>query len=263
MKIILQTLILLFALTNCSDGSKEKVALPPNIHSYSADTLNIYYRNDSINVSTGGKDGDPYPDSAIFFQSTLNLFTFKKDKRVINLYYDTQLKNLAVSYFLDKKDTTEHYRRYDRKGSLRMEFVRKNYKDYGTDMAWYSNGKIKFKWFNKNGKHLADTSYCFTGELEKTSVYHNSCVFKETTFSKSGKISTEMFWYIPKKDDPWDDDRHSPKFMIEYDSLTGFPKLFYMKEKTVNEKDSSGNEYSYTYAYPIPSDSIDIRKKPK
>lgn len=229
--------------------------MEPTLQSYSMDTLNMYYRNDSINVSGDIYPKDPYPDSAIFFQSTLDIFKFGKHRRIINLYYDTQLKFLAVSYFLDKNDTTEHYKRYDRKGLLRMEFVRKNNKYDGTDMAWHSNGKIKFKWLNKNGKRLADTSYYFTGELEKITTYHNSCAFKETMFRKSGKISHEMFWYIPEKDDPWDDDRHSPKFMIEYDSLTDFPKLFYMKEKEIQEKD-----YSYTIAYPIPTDSAEVKK---
>lgn len=139
-----------------------------------------------------------------------------------------------------------------------MEFVRKSNQDYGTDMAWHSNGKIKFKWLNKNGKRFTDTSYYFTGKLEKTSVYHNSCAFKETSYYQNGKVSAEMFWHIPAKDDPWDEDCHSPKFMIEYDSLTGFPKLFYMKEKEIKEKD-----YFYTVAYPIPVDSSDIRKKAK
>lgn len=263
MKNILQTLFVLFILTNCSDKPKDIATISKDVISYSTDTLNMFYRNDSINVSGDISPKDPYPDSAIFFKSTLDLFTFKKDKRIINLYYDTKLKTLAVSYFLDKTDTIEHYKRYDRKGLLRMEFTRKNYKPYGPDMAWHSNGKIKFRWYNKNGKHIVDTSYYFTGELKEITTYHNSCAFKETTFRKNGKISSEMFWYIPLKDDPWDDDHHSPKFMIEYDSLTGFPKLFYMKEKTLNEKDPDGNEYSITIGYPIPTDSADIRKKSK
>jgi hypothetical protein len=258
MKLVLNTLLLLLFLSNCSEGPKENLVISAKSPVYSIDTLKMFYRNDSINISGGIHPKDPYPDSAIFFQPTLDLFAFDKDKRVINLYYDTQLKILAVSYSLNKNDTTEHYRRYDRKGLLRMEFFRKNNKDSGTDMAWHSNGKIKFKWFNKNGKHFTDTSYYFTGELEKTSIYHNSCTFKETSYYRNGKISAEMFWYIPEKDDPWDDDRHSPKFIIEYDSVNGFPKLSYMKEKEIQEKD-----YSYTVAYPIPVDSAEISKKTK
>lgn len=263
MKNILQTLLLLFILTSCSDKPKDIGTISKDVNSYSTDTLNIFYKNDTINVSGGLHPKDPYPDTAIFFLSTTDLFTFEKDKRVINIYYDKALKILAARYDLDKIDKSEHYKRFDRKGVLRMEFFEKNNKDVGTNMGWHSNGKIKFKWFYKDGQHLVDTSYFFTGELEKITIYHNSCAFKETEFRKNGKISSEMFWYIPKKDDPWDNDQHSPKFLIEYDSLSNFPKLFYMAEKTVNEKDSKGNEYSVTYGYPIPADSADIRKKSK
>lgn len=255
---IISTFILL---TNCSDKPKDLGTISKTVGTLKADTIKFFYKSDSVEVWSFSDD--PYPDTAIFFKTYIyDIFDFKSDERIVNVYYDKSFTKLAATSLLIKDGKLEHYKRFDRKGNVRMELHHKNYKDSGPNFAWYSNGNFKFKQLFSGDKKLSDTTYSYTGELKTTTTYANSYSFKETTYFKNGEVSSELIYQIPKNDDP-DYKIHNPKLRIEYDSVTRFPSLFYLKTVIEVTTDKEGNEITTSRWEKFPVDSSTIKKTVK
>lgn len=220
----------------------------------------IYYKDEKYtHIWSFNVDNDIYPDTAIFISSTMDEFNFKGETKTIGIYFDKQFKTLAVLMKLEKKDTLLHYQRYDRHGVLRMEYWQKNHKYMGMDKAWYSNGNIKFKWYYEKGIHICDTSYYITGEIKQTTSYFNSKIFHERYYYKNNMISSEYFWQVSKIESDYSD--HSPKFLIEYDSITRHPNLYYLKDTDTVTMLDDGTEVMIRTSRHIPVDSANLNRK--
>lgn len=224
----------------------------------------IYYKDEKyVNIIWNFNIyNEMYPDTEIFINRNIDIFNFKNDTKNISIYFDKQFKRLAVLIELEKKDKMLHYKRFDQKGDLRMEYIQKNNEYEKYHKAWYSNGKLRFKNYYEKGQHISDTLYYITGEIERSVFYFYSSPFNIKDYYKNGKVASEVFSRIPKKGNALtlDYSENAPKLEIDYDSITGFPNLYYLYIDRQVLSQNDGSEYIISSYKKIHVDSIEIKR---
>lgn len=186
-------------------------------------------------------DGDTY----IGLWDEGEIFNFKTPQKVYEIYFDKKFTSLAVRMKVTKENEDIHYERFDIHGTLRMEYFKKNNKDYGQFKSWYSNSNLKnITYYNELGKPIADSAFYSDKKLSKVIFHSNDNEYKECNFYKNGERQEEIYFSNPGQ---------NAVFIIKYDSISNAPSMFYINDTTMEDTNNPGTFISQWRL--IPTDS--------
>lgn len=214
----------------------------------------LYFMDKSY-VTTWNFDESKDADMAIFIHNYLDIFNFKDKTNEYKIYFDRNFTQLAVNYKLIKENKQEHYQRYDRKGTLRMEYDRINGRYIGIFKAWYGNKNLKeIKYFGKNSEVIGDTIFERNRNIQSITAYHKDAIFKESIFYANGLISREVFYGSGEL-------QSKSIFAITYDSITRKPQTYFVWDTIIKSISENGEEIITREFKYVPTDSVEIKRK--
>jgi antitoxin component YwqK of YwqJK toxin-antitoxin module len=246
MKIQTLSLLILTSLLICRCGSGT-----PSVET----TTKCYYLDStSIDASDSSyyyghfkyiEDYSAYSKYSVDYSS---YFNFTTPIKIVEIYYDTALLKIAEKITFTKKDQSQLYQRFDKKGNLIAEKLIKN-GSLNTMKIWHENHNLKWiSRYNDNKQGIGDTSFFENQTIKDIDYFVKGRVFKHISYYRNGKIREELY--------------HSALnnfvFEIHYDSLNLEPTMYYIQDSTWEDKDNPGTMISSLRRYAV--DSVRLTK---
>jgi antitoxin component YwqK of YwqJK toxin-antitoxin module len=190
-------------------------------------------------------------------------FNFTNPTKTYEIYNDRSFSHMVGKITFALKDSMVTYQMFDLNGNLRLNYAYINIAHfYGKRKSWYPNKTLeKVETYNDNGSTLSDSSFFENGKLNEILLYTADTLYKEMHFYKTGNIKEETYNYrgfYPK--DHRTDTEYSRVFVINYDSLTQKPSMFYSTDKIWEDKNNPGTYVCSRSLLPV-DQAVIIKKK--